>query len=291
MDHAGPSALGRERRRAVGDFSVADDLIDLSGFAGITGFGDLTITGESDGVVIDLSEFGGGTVTLQDVTLADLSADHFVFQNRNEDDAGTNWIQGTSGDDTLEGETGDDYILGREGDDLIFGGEGNDRLYGDLEGQSGNDTLYGGEGEDTFAFIPSTSGGTNVINDFADGEEVDVILEGVGGVDALVRAKHDRRLGEGVSKLFATLRNAPADGHVEIEIDRRSERRKSSRKQARPARSARVASAEVHYRELTLPATVEGREPVTLWRGYERMSAATLGYRIAQRQLSAPGSP
>ena len=118
MDHAGPSALGRERRRAVGDFSVADDLIDLSGFAGITGFGDLTITGESDGVIIDLSEFGGDTVTLQDVTLADLSADHFVFQNRNEDDAGTNWIQGTSGDDTLEGETGDDYILGREGDDL-----------------------------------------------------------------------------------------------------------------------------------------------------------------------------
>ena len=39
-----------------------------------------------------------------------------------------------------------------------------------------------------------------------------------GGVDVLVRAKHDRRLGEGVSKLFATLRNAPADGYVEIEI-------------------------------------------------------------------------
>ena len=86
-----------------------------------------------------------------------------------------------------------------------------------------------------------------------------------GRVDVLVRAKHDRRLDDGISKLFATLRNGLADGYVEIEIDRLSERRKSSRKQARPARGARVARAEVHYRELTLPATVEGLEPVTLW--------------------------
>ena len=100
---------------------------------------------------------------------------------------------------------------------------------------------------------------------------------GGGGVEVLVRAKHDRRLGEGVSKLFATLRTAPADAHVEIEIDRRSERRKSSRKQARPARSARVASAEVHYRELTLPATVDGREPVTLWAVHVRETAPPEG--------------
>ena len=84
-------------------------------------------------------------------------------------------------------------------------------------------------------------------------------------VDVLVRAKHDRRLGRGLPKLFATLRNAPADGHVEIDIARVSERPKSSRKQARPARTARVARAEVHYRELTLPPTIEGRAPVTLW--------------------------
>ena len=55
-----------------------------------------------------------------------------------------------------------------------------------------------------------------------------------GAVDVLVRAKHDRRLGEGVSKLFATLRNAPADGHVEIEMNRLSERRKSSRNRPAP---------------------------------------------------------
>ena len=87
----------------------------------------------------------------------------------------------------------------------------------------------------------------------------------IGRVDMLVRAKHDRRLGQGLPKLFDALRNAPADGHVEIDIARVSERPKSSRKQARPARSARVARAEVHYRELTLPPTIEGLAPVTLW--------------------------
>ena len=99
----------------------------------------------------------------------------------------------------------------------------------------------------------------------------------MGGIDVLVRAQHDRRLGEGVAKLFATLRNAPADGHVEIEIARVSERPKSSRKQARPARSARVARAEVHYRELILPSTVEGFEPVTLWAVHVRESVAPEG--------------
>ena len=86
----------------------------------------------------------------------------------------------------------------------------------------------------------------------------------IGRVEVLVRARHDRRLGEGLPKLFAALRNAPADGHVEIDIARVSERPKSSRKPARPARSARVARAKVHYRELTLPPTIEGLAPVTL---------------------------
>ncbi len=71
-------------------------------------------------------------------------------------------------------------------------------------------------------------------------------------VDVLVRAKHDRRLDQGGAKLFATLRNAPAAGHVEIEVARQTKRPKASRKQPRPARSARVARAEVHYRTLTL---------------------------------------
>ena len=94
-----------------------------------------------------------------------------------------------------------------------------------------------------------------------------------GRVDVLVRAKHDRRLGEGLPKLFETLRNAPADGHVEIDIARVSARPKASRKPARPARTARIARAEVHYRELMLPATIEGLAPVTLWAVHVRETA------------------
>ena len=99
----------------------------------------------------------------------------------------------------------------------------------------------------------------------------------IGRVDVLVRAKHNRRLGQGLPKLFDALRNAPADGHVEIDIARVSARPKSSRKQARPARSARVARAEVHYRELTLPSTVEGLAPVTLWAVHVRETAPPEG--------------
>ena len=99
----------------------------------------------------------------------------------------------------------------------------------------------------------------------------------LGTVDVLVRAKHNRRLGRGLPKLFATLRNAPADGHVEMDIARVSARPKSSRKQAHPARTARVARAEVHYRELTLPSTIEGLAPVTLWAVHVRETAPPEG--------------
>ena len=97
----------------------------------------------------------------------------------------------------------------------------------------------------------------SVMDREADFSELFDAQRRIGRVDVLVRAKHDRRLGADVERLFATLRNAPGDGHVEIDIARVSERPKASRKPARPARSARVAMAEVHYRKLTLPATLE----------------------------------
>ena len=96
-------------------------------------------------------------------------------------------------------------------------------------------------------------------------------------VDVLVRAKHDRRLGQGLPKLFDALRNAPADGHVEMDIARVSARPKTSRKQARPARTARIARAEVRYRALTVPSTIAGLAPVTLWAVHVRESAPPEG--------------
>ena len=99
----------------------------------------------------------------------------------------------------------------------------------------------------------------------------------IGTVEVLVRAKHNRRLGQGLPKLFDALRNALADGHVEIDIARVSAPPKASRKPARPARTARVARAEVHYRALTLPATIEGLAPVTLWAVHVRETAPPEG--------------
>lgn len=96
-------------------------------------------------------------------------------------------------------------------------------------------------------------------------------------VDVLVRAKHDRCLAQGAPKLFATLRAGAADGQVEIAIDRLSERRKSSRKQARPSRTGRVARAEVRHRQLLLPPTIAGAEAVALSAVHVRETAPPPG--------------
>ena len=77
-----------------------------------------------------------------------------------------------------------------------------------------------------------------------------------------MRAKHDRRLGPDGPKLFAVMRAGAAGGHVEIEIDRLSEREKSSRKPARPKRAGRLARAEVRHKKLALPATAPGADPM-----------------------------
>ena len=96
-------------------------------------------------------------------------------------------------------------------------------------------------------------------------------------VEVLVRAKHDRCLAPQAPKLFETLRAGPADGHVELEIDRVSQRRKSSRKQARPARTGRLARAEVRHRKVHLPPTGAGVEPVALSAVHVRETAPPPG--------------
>ncbi len=85
-------------------------------------------------------------------------------------------------------------------------------------------------------------------------------------VAVLVRAKHDRVLGPGRAKLFATMSGGAPDERVEIEIDGLVARPKSSRKKARPARRKRLASCELRFRHVTLPATaaMEGTEPIAV---------------------------
>jgi len=70
----------------IEDFADGEDMIDLSAFSGIGGFGDLTVTGTGNDVRIDLSEYGGGTITLQNFTLNDLDATDFVFHQNEQQD-------------------------------------------------------------------------------------------------------------------------------------------------------------------------------------------------------------
>ena len=164
----------------VTDFADGTDLIDLSSL-GVRNFAALTMNdlpdsdndGTADGVVIDLSAFGGGTITLMGVTSSDLDASNFVFET---------W--GTRGNDTIDGSVLDDRIVGFGGDDSLTGGAGADEIYGGsgndtidggagedwIHGGSGNDSMRGGAGADTFVF--GASHGNDTVTDFADGTDI-----------------------------------------------------------------------------------------------------------------------
>ena len=83
-------------------------------------------------------------------------------------------------------------------------------------------------------------------------------------VDLLVRARHDRCL-VGGRKLFATVLSQAVAGSIEVEIAGLSERPKSSRKKARPARSKRLAHCALRFRKVELPATGAASDPVPMY--------------------------
>ena len=85
-------------------------------------------------------------------------------------------------------------------------------------------------------------------------------------VDLLVRAKHDRALGDGQG-LFEVVRQSPAQSQLQIPVPRQSARPKKSGQKAREARPQRLAEVSLRYRQVTLPPP-DGRkdkEPITLW--------------------------
>ena len=177
----------------ITDFDVADDWIDLRRIttaitaeqllAKITDLPDSDNDGTADGVTIDLTEFGGGVITLEGVTKADLmdgeelntalfllpdgsASGTWVLHHEGDTEVtvgegadvvwlgeGNDTIDGLGGDDWLFGEEGNDSIAGGAGNDIILGGEGNDSIaagdgHDDVWGGEGNDTIDGGEGND-----------------------------------------------------------------------------------------------------------------------------------------------
>ena len=203
----------------VTGFTNGEDVIDLSAFSSITDFSDLTIASSDDGVVIDLTAHGGGTIQLQAIDLDDLDASDFIFTrldgggtrlddtlqadddgDRVDGGAGDDSIAGGAGWDLLYGAEGNDTVAGGEGQDWIEGGTGNDEIDGDegadfLGGGAGSDAIRGGTGDDTLA----GHGGDDELH----GGEGNDVLEGGEGADTLDGGEGDDELyGDGGADVF-----------------------------------------------------------------------------------------
>lgn len=63
----------------IKDFADGTDTIDLTAIQSITGFTDLTITADGENAVIDLSAYGAGTVTVENLSTDNLTAEDFNF--------------------------------------------------------------------------------------------------------------------------------------------------------------------------------------------------------------------
>ena len=62
----------------ITDFRNGTDLIDIRAF-GLPGFDDLSFASDADGVTIDLTDNGGGTILLEGFDIANLDATDFLF--------------------------------------------------------------------------------------------------------------------------------------------------------------------------------------------------------------------
>ncbi|MCY4191282.1 MAG: M10 family metallopeptidase C-terminal domain-containing protein [Rhodospirillaceae bacterium] len=120
------------------------------------------------GTVIDLTAFGGGTITLEGVASTDLTTDMFVLDD----------FTGGDGDDIVEGGTADDTLTGGAGTDtFVFTQNSSHDTITDFT--DGEDTIdlstfagIGGfddlnvtqNGDDTVVTVPG--GGTITLQDF-----------------------------------------------------------------------------------------------------------------------------
>ena len=160
----------------IADFEPGTDVVDLSCFGQEISWDELsarisTVADPDDpntvtGVVIDLTGWGGGTITLDGVTSVDDIAEssfRMPAVTVTEGTDGYDLLVGGSGmdrmygggtGDILDAGAGNDELHGGEGQDLLLGGAGDDKLFGDegndtLDGGTGRDELHGGAGNDT----------------------------------------------------------------------------------------------------------------------------------------------
>lgn len=86
-------------------------------------------------------------------------------------------------------------------------------------------------------------------------------------VDLLVRAEHNRIIGDKPGKLFDALRQSPVQAQIQVNIPRQSARPKRSKTKARPKRPGRKTVLEVRYLPITLPPPryFSAREAIPIW--------------------------
>ena len=212
----------------ITDFDTANDEIDLSQFTTAITFTQLqgkmsTVTDPNDvtvitGVKIDLTDFGGGTITLEGVTATsnltaemfclpdcDSTVDDILVESPVTGDENGNFYLGDTGDETFTLLGGNDVVFAEEGDDTIYGGEGNDYLVGGegadtIEGGADGDWLYGGEGDDTLTggtgddtltggagadtFVFNSGDGKDTITDFENGTDT-IDLSAISSISGL----------------------------------------------------------------------------------------------------------
>ncbi|MEX0297598.1 MAG: calcium-binding protein [Kordiimonas sp.] len=142
------------------------------------GSGNDTIYGDSGNDTI-----GGGTGNDK---IRSWAGNNLIFGGTGSQ-GGNDDIRAGDGDDTIYASQGKDEISSGDGNDVIFGGPDNDRIYGGdgddiIWGGSGYDYLNGGEGSDTFLF--ASGFGTAEIEDFSDGDKIDLTaIEGLSIAD------------------------------------------------------------------------------------------------------------
>ena len=210
---------GAGRDTVINNFVDGEDAIHLDQrYPGITSFDqlDVTATEDGEGVIIDLSGHGGGTLTINGITVDQLGAHNFLFagggrrvhiyggdqgdesavleeehgggrdydfvNNLNPPPGAHSYIGSRSDDLMIFGDRDgdrDDTVLGRSGDDTIYGGGGSDTIFGG----EGEDWLYGDAGDDRLI-----GGGGD---DRLTGGAGDDTLTGGEGADAfVVKAGH-----------------------------------------------------------------------------------------------------
>ena len=123
----------------VTDFSHGQgDKIDLTGVTGIYSLADVQAIAAQVGPNTVINFGVGNTLTLNNVTLANLTASDFIFANPSSHivgDNNDNVLVGTSATDWIQGLGGNDMLQGLAGNDLLDGGTGIDRaIYTDATG-------------------------------------------------------------------------------------------------------------------------------------------------------------